>query len=100
MKASVVPATTVPWKCPGTYSVLCMIRLICSVPMTTPEIPPMKPKNTSDMNMPAKAGLTQGALRSHSNMPLVRPRARCAASIEPGTVMPCTMLPRTARYIA
>ncbi len=56
--------------------------------MTTPDMPPMKPKNTSDMNIPANAGLLHGALRNHSKSPLVRPRARCAASMEPGTVMP------------
>ena len=70
MNASVVPATTVAWKWPGTYSVLWMIRLICSVPITTPEMPPRKPNITSDMNMPENAGLPQGALRSHSNRPL------------------------------
>ena len=52
------------------------------------------------MNIPENAGLPHGALRSHSNMPLVRPRRRCAASIEPGTVMPWIMLPSTARYMA
>ena len=58
--------------------VLWMIRLICSVPMTTPVIPPMKPKVTSEMNMPEKTGLSQGALRSHSNRPLLKPlRALC-----------------------
>ena len=77
-----------------------MIRLICSVPITTPEMPPRKPNITSDMNMPENAGLLQGALRSHSNRPLVYPFARCAASIEPGTVRPWIMLPSTARYIA
>ena len=48
----------------------------------------MKPKNTSDINMPENAGLSQGALRSHSNMPLVSPRDLCAASIAPGTLKP------------
>ena len=52
------------------------------------------------MNIPENAGLPHGALRSHSYMPLVRPRRRCAASIEPGTVMPWIMLPSTARYMA
>ena len=48
----------------------------------------MKPNITSDMNIPENAGLPQGALRNHSNRPLVSPRRRCAASMEPGTVMP------------
>src|SRR5271165_433704 len=58
MKASVVPATTVPWKWPGTYSVLCIMMFSCSVPSTTPEMPPMTPNMTSDRNMPEKAGLS------------------------------------------
>jgi hypothetical protein len=45
--------------------------LICSVPSTTPEMPPRKPKLTSEMNIPENTGLPQGALRSHSNRPLV-----------------------------
>ncbi len=77
-----------------------MMMLICSVPITTPEIPPRKPKPISDRNIPENTGLPQGALRSHSNRPLVRPLARCATSIEPGTVRPWIMLASTARYIA
>ena len=69
MKASVVPITTVAWKCPGTYMVLWITRLICSVPITTPVMPPSTPKPTSDMNMPENTGLPHGALRSHSNSP-------------------------------
>ena len=68
--------------------VLCMIRFNCSVPSTTPVMPPSTPKLTSEMNIPENAGLPQGALRSHSKAPLVNPLARCAASIDPGTVMP------------
>ncbi len=79
--------------------VLCSMMLSCAVPSTTPEMPPMKPNITSDMNMPENAGLPHGALRSHSNTPLVKPLRRCAASIDPGTVMPWIMLPSTARYI-
>ncbi len=55
---------------------------------------------TSERNIPAKAGLPQGALRSHSKMPWVKPLLRWAASIAPGTVMPWIMLPSTARYMA
>ena len=43
----------------------------CSVPIITPEMPPRKPKPISEMNMPENTGLPQGALRSHSNRPLV-----------------------------
>ncbi len=59
----------------------------------------MKPNMTSDRNMPENAGLLHGALRSHSKTPLVNPLRRCAASIDPGTVMPWIMEPITARYI-
>ena len=38
----------------------------------------MKPKKISDRNMPENAGLPHGALRSHSNRPLVKPFLRCA----------------------
>ena len=77
-----------------------MMRFSCSVPIITPEMPPRKPKPTSDMNMPEKQGLPQGALRSHSKRPLLKPFSRCATSIAPGTVRPCTMEASTARYIA
>ena len=68
--------------------VLWMIRLICSVPITTPVIPPRNPNTNSEMNIPENTGLSQGALRSHSNIPLVRPLFRWATSIDPGTVSP------------
>ena len=73
------------------------MMLSCSEPSTTPEMPPRKPNITSDRNMPAKAGLSQGAFLSHSNMPLTYPFLRWAASIAPGTVMPWMREPSTAR---
>ena len=72
----------------------------CSVPIITPEMPPRKPKPISEMNMPEKTGLPHGALRIHSNRPLVKPLPRCATSIAPGTVRPWIIDASTARYIA
>ena len=48
---------------------LWMMRLSCSVPIITPEMPPRKPKPMSEMNIAEKLGFDQGALRSHSNRP-------------------------------
>jgi len=74
-----------------------MIMLICSTLITTPVMPPMKPKPSSDRNIPEKTGLPQGALRSQVNRPVSRPFLRCATSIAPGTVRPWIMLASTAR---
>ena len=52
------------------------------------------------MNMPENTGLPHGALRIHSNRPLVKPFSRCATSIAPGTVRPWIIDASTARYIA
>ena len=76
-----------------------MSMLSCSVPIITPEIPPRKPKPMIEMKMDENTGLPHGALRSHSYRPLVKPFLRCATSIEPGTVNPCTMLASTAKYM-
>ncbi len=51
------------------------------------------------MNMPEKAGLPHGALRSHSNTPLVKPLRRMAASTAPGTVKPWIIEAMTAKYM-
>ncbi len=69
MKASVVPPTTVTWKCPGMRSVLCAMMLICCVPSTTPVMPPPKPKITSERKKPEKPGLLQGAAASQPKRP-------------------------------
>jgi hypothetical protein len=100
MNASAVPPTTVAWKWPGTRSVLCAMRLICSVPKVTPVIPPTKPKITSDVASAAKPGSPQGAFFSHPNTPCVTPRRRWPTSMPAGIVNPWIMLARTARYIA
>ena len=100
MKASVVPATTVEWKCPGMRRVLWEMMLTCSAPKVTPVMPPMNPKSASDSASAANPGLPHGALASHSNRPFDRPFFRWATSTAAGTVIPCTMLASTARYIA
>ena len=71
----------------------------CSVPIITPEMPPRKPKPMIEMKTPLKVGLPQGALRSHSNRPLVKPFWRCATSIAPGMVRPCIIDASTAKYM-
>ncbi len=100
MNASAVPPTTVAWKCPGTRSVLCAIRLICSVPNVTPVMPPTKPKITIEKMRELKPGSPQGAFRNQPNIPWVTPRRRWPTSIPAGSVNPCTMLASTARYMA
>ncbi len=76
-----------------------MIMLSCSVPIITPEMPPRKPKPMIEMNMPENTGLPHGALRSHSNRPLVKPFLRCATSIAPGIVRPWIIDASTAKYM-
>ena len=79
--------------------VLWISMFSCSVPIITPEMPPRNPKPMSEMNMPENTGLPQGALRSHSKRPRLKPLARCATSIAPGIVRPWIIEASTAKYM-